>query len=95
MTKLEIVNLVAKEIGGITNKDTLAVVDSIISSITDALSHGEKVQIMGFGTFETRTRAAYKAHDPRNFAKIIDVPEKTVPVFSAGKTLKDAINTTL
>ena len=57
----------------------------------DALSKGEEVQIMGFGTFEVRNRAARKGRNPQNPEEIIEIPEKTVPAFRAGKMLKDAV----
>ncbi len=90
MTKSDIVNEVAKATG-LTKKDAAGAVDAFIKSIVDALSKGEEVQIMGFGTFEVRNRAARKGRNPQNPKEIIEIPEKKVPAFRAGKMLKEAV----
>ena len=61
-------------------------------SIQEALVSGDKVQLVGFGTFETRERAARKGRNPRNPQQEIDIPASKAPVFKAGKSLKEAIN---
>ena len=63
----------------------------MISSITDALVSGDKVQIVGFGTFEVRQRDAKEAINPRTKEKI-QIPAKKAPAFKAGKALKDVVN---
>ena len=65
--------------------------DAFIDVITEALKNGEKVQLVGFGTFETKTRAARKGINPQTKEEI-KIPASTVPGFKAGKALKDAIN---
>ncbi|HHZ04453.1 MAG: HU family DNA-binding protein [Acetomicrobium sp.] len=90
MTKSDIVSEVAKATG-MSKKDAAVAVDAFIKSVVDALSKGEEVQIMGFGTFEVRNRAARKGRNPQNPEEIIEIPEKKVPAFRAGKMLKDAV----
>lgn len=90
MTKSDIVSEVAKATG-MSKKDAAVAVDAFIKSVVDALSKGEEVQIMGFGTFEVRNRAARKGRNPQNPEEIIEIPEKKIPAFRAGKMLKDAV----
>ena len=61
-------------------------------ALNEALVSGDKVQLVGFGTFETRERAARKGRNPRNPQQEIDIPASKAPVFKAGKSLKEAIN---
>ncbi len=63
-----------------------------MSSVQDALVNNEKVQLVGFGTFETRERAARQGRNPRDPEQVIDIPASKAPVFKAGKGLKDIIN---
>ena len=58
----------------------------------EALVNGEKVQLVGFGTFETRERAARQGRNPRDPQQVINIPASKAPVFKAGKVLKEAIN---
>ncbi|MDR1944489.1 MAG: HU family DNA-binding protein, partial [Synergistaceae bacterium] len=69
------------------------VVDAIFAAIQAALSKGEKIQAVGFGTFEVQHRAERKGRNPQNPQEEINIPAKKVPVFRAGKALKDAVNT--
>ena len=90
MTKTELIDQVAVS-AGITKKDAGAAVGAVIDSITRALVGGDKVQLIGFGSFEVRTRAARDGHDPQDPKKVIRIPEKKVPVFKAGKALKESV----
>ena len=90
MTKTELIDQVARS-ASITKKDAAAAVGAVIDSITQALVNGEKVQLIGFGSFEVRTRAARDGHDPQDPKRIIRIPEKKVPVFKAGKALKESV----
>ncbi len=63
-----------------------------MSSVQDALVNNEKVQLVGFGTFETRERVARQGRNPRDPEQVIDIPASKAPVFKAGKGLKDIIN---
>jgi DNA-binding protein HU-beta len=91
MTKPELVSSIAEK-GEFAKKDAEKALDAVIGSITDALKKGEKVQIVGFGTFEVRDKAARETINPRTKEKV-KVPAKKSPAFKAGKTLKEAVNT--
>ncbi len=89
MNKSELVNAIAgKE--GIEKKCAEKSVNAVIAAIADALAAGDKVQLVGFGTFEVRARAAKTARNPQT-GKAIAVPATKVPVFRAGKALKDTV----
>ena len=90
MNKTELVAIIAEKTG-ITKKDAESVLSATIESITKALKDGDKVQLVGFGTFETRLRAARTGRNPQTGAEIT-IAEATTPVFKAGKALKDAVN---
>ncbi|MBQ9067405.1 MAG: HU family DNA-binding protein [Clostridia bacterium] len=89
MNKTDLVNAVAEDTG-LTKKDAEKAVASVIDSITAALKAGEKVQLVGFGTFEVRDRAAKQGHNPRT-GEPMTVPASKLPAFKAGKALKDAV----
>ena len=90
MTKAELINAVAEQ-SGFSKKDSEKALNAVVSAITDALVKGDKVQIVGFGTFEVRERAAKEAINPRT-KETIPVPAKKAPAFKAGKALKDAVD---
>jgi DNA-binding protein HU-beta len=90
MTKVELIDKVA-ESAKITKKDAGAAVGAVLDAIADALAGGDKVQLIGFGSFEVRDRAAREGHDPQDPKKVIHIPAKKVPVFKAGKALKDKV----
>ena len=75
----------------LTKKDATAAVDAVFSTIQDALANGEKVQLIGFGNFEVRDRAARKGRNPQTGA-VIEIPAKKLVKFKATKTLADAVN---
>ena len=87
--KQELVDSVAKATG-LTKKDATAAVDAVFTSIEEALKNGEKVQLIGFGNFEVRDRAARKGRNPQTGAEI-EIPASKVPAFKPGKALKDAV----
>lgn len=89
MNKTDLVNAVAAETG-FTKKDAEKAVAAVLDSITDALKAGDKVQLVGFGTFEVRNRAAKQGHNPRT-GEPMTVPASKLPAFKAGKALKDAV----
>ncbi|EQE28708.1 DNA-binding protein HU [Clostridioides difficile CD34] len=80
------------EKSGLTKKEAEAALNAFMSSVQDALVNNEKVQLVGFGTFETRERAARQGRNPRDPEQVIDIPASKAPVFKAGKGLKDIIN---
>ncbi|WP_209703199.1 HU family DNA-binding protein [Clostridium algifaecis] len=75
----------------LTKKDAEAALKGFIQSVEETLENGDKVQLVGFGTFETRKRAARVGRNPRTKEEI-NIPESTVPVFKAGKEFKDKVN---
>lgn len=87
--KGDIVSNVAEQTG-LGKKEANAAVDAVVATIQGALSNGDSVALIGFGTFEVRTRAARRG---RNLAtgEPMDIPEKNVPAFKAGKKLRDAV----
>ncbi len=89
MTKTELINEVANKTG-LTKKDAEKAVSAVLESITDAMALGDKVQLVGFGTFEVRDRAAREGKNPAT-GETISIPATKVPAFKAGKALKDAI----
>ena len=89
MTKIEFVDAVAKETEW-TKKDSEEAINAVVKVITNALVAGEKLSIVGFGTFEPRKRAARTGRNPQT-GKEIKIAAKTVPAFSAGKKFKEAV----
>ncbi len=79
-----------KKARDLTKKDATAAVDAVFSTIQDALANGEKVQLIGFGNFEVRERAARKGRNPQT-GEEIEIPASKVPAFKPGKALKDAV----
>lgn len=90
MTKAELVNLIADK-GNYTKKDAEKALSTVTEAITDALIKGEKVTLVGFGSFEVRDRKAKTAINPATKEKI-EVPAKKVPAFKAGAALKNAVD---
>jgi DNA-binding protein HU-beta len=89
MTKTELIELVAVN-SKITKTAASKAVDSVISGITKALKKGDKVTIVGFGTFSVTKRKARKGHNPRT-GEEIKIAASKAPKFSAGKALKQAV----
>ena len=87
--KAELVDRVAKKTQ-LTKKDVSAAVDALFETIQEALQAGEKVQVIGFGNFEVRERAARKGRNPQS-GEEIQIEASKVPAFKAGKALKDAV----
>ena len=89
MNKAELITAVAQK-SGLTRKDADKVVASVLESITETLASGEKVSIVGFGTFEAKVRAAHIGRNPATGAEI-KIPASKAPAFKAGKTFKDSV----
>ncbi len=89
MTKMEIVANVA-EMAELSKKDAEKAVSAFTETITKALASGEKISMVGFGTFEVRKRPARTGRNPRT-KETIKIPATKVPVFKAGKALKDTV----
>jgi DNA-binding protein HU-beta len=90
MNKAELIAAVAAKTGD-TKKSAEVALNAILSSITDSLKKGEKVQLVGCGSFEVRKRAARKGRNPQT-GEEIKIPAAKAPVFKAGKALKDKVN---
>ncbi|MCQ2459336.1 MAG: HU family DNA-binding protein [Ruminococcus sp.] len=90
MTKTELINAVAEKTDG-TKKNAEAAVNAMISAITDALANGDKVSIVGFGTFEVRDRKEKQVINPQT-KEMMTAPASKAPAFKAGQTLKNAVN---
>lgn len=89
MTKAELTSLVAEK-ADMTKKDADKAINAVIDSITETLAKGEKIQLVGFGTFEVRERAAREGINPITKAKMT-IEATKVPAFKAGRALKDAV----
>ncbi|MBO7741781.1 MAG: HU family DNA-binding protein [Victivallales bacterium] len=89
MNKAELIYAVANETN-ISRKDTEAVITAALDVITKALQEAEKVQLVGFGSFEVKARAARLGRNPKT-KEAIEIPASRVPVFKPGKALKDAV----
>lgn len=87
MNKTELIQDIAKKTG-LKLKDVDAVYKELLETISHTLSKGEKVQLIGFGTFETRKRAARQGRNPQT-GKTINIKARTIPAFKPGKALKD------
>ena len=89
MNKAELINAVAAATE-FSKKDAEAAVTATLEAITSALKDGDKVQLVGFGSFEVKKRAARVGRNPKT-NDTIETPASVVPVFKAGKALKDAV----
>ena len=89
MNKTELILSIAEETG-FSRKNVEIALNAAIARITKALTEEEKVQIVGFGAFETKTRAERMGRNPKT-KEAIEIPATTIPVFKAGKALKDAV----
>lgn len=90
MNKTELINVVVAE-SGVSKKDAEAVVTATINAISEALKAGDKVQLIGFGTFEVKAVAAREGRNPQT-GEAMTIPACKKPSFSASKALKDAVN---
>ena len=89
MNKTELINSVA-EAAELSKKDATKAVEAVFETIQSTLAEGEKVQLIGFGNFEVRERAARKGRNPQT-GEEIDIAASKVPAFKPGKALKDAV----
>ena len=90
MNKTELIAAVAEK-SGLTKKDAEKAVGAVRESVMESVANDEKVQIVGFGTFELRTRNERTGRDPRTNESIV-IPAAKVPAFKAGKVFKDTVN---
>ena len=90
MNKSDIIAAIAAKTGE-TKKSAEASVNAFVEVVTETLTKGDKVQLVGFGSFEVRKRAARKGRNPQTKEEI-KIPASKAPVFKAGKALKDVVN---
>ena len=88
MNKGELINAVAAK--GLTKKDAEVAVNAVFEAIGDALAKGEAVQVIGFGAFSVKERAAREGHNPRT-GEVVKIAAAKVPTFKAGKALKEKV----
>lgn len=89
MNKNELIAQIAGK-SGLSKKDAEKALAAVVETITEAMANGDKVQLVGFGSFETKTREARMGRNPKT-KEAIEIPATCVPVFKAGKALKDAV----
>ena len=89
MNKTELINAVAAK-AEISKKDAEKAIAAVFGSIEDALKAGDKVQLIGFGTFEVKERAARTGHNPKT-GEAIEIAASKIPAFKAGAALKNAV----
>ena len=90
MNKADLVNSISEKTG-LTKSKTNEVIDAFVSSITESLKNGEKVTLVGFGTFATTKKEARKGRNPKT-GETIEIPSKTVAKFKAGSELSKSVN---
>ena len=90
MNKTELIASVAQK-SDLTKKDAEKAVKAVFEAVSETLKKGDKVQIIGFGTFEVRARKAREGRNPCN-NEVIKIPASKTPAFKAGKQLKDLVN---
>lgn len=91
MNKAELIAAIAEKTE-FTKKDTEATVNAFLETVQETLKKGEKVQMIGFGTFEIRERKARLGRNPQKPGEVVKIAASKAPVFKAGKALKDAVN---
>lgn len=89
MNKTDLVGKISQQTG-LTKKDVDRVLNGFLGEVTTALSSGEKVQLIGFGTFQTRSRSARTGRNPQT-GSVIKIKASTIPAFKAGNKLKEAV----
>ncbi len=90
MNKAELITAISEE-AGLTKKDAEKALDAFTDTVSKALAAGDKVQLVGFGTFETTKRAAREGRNPQS-GKTVKIAASVAPKFKAGKALKDIVN---
>lgn len=89
MNKTELAAAIAEK-AELSKKDAEAALNAMVEAVTEALQQGDKVQLIGFGSFEVKERAARKGRNPKT-KEAIEIPASKCPVFKAGKALKDQV----
>ena len=89
MNKAELISAISAN-AGLSKKDSEKALTAMVDAVTCALAEGDKVQLVGFGIFDVKNRAARTGRNPKT-KEVIDIPATKTPVFKAGKALKDAV----
>ena len=89
MNKPELISAVAEK-SGLTKKDAESALNALLDTIANTMAEGDKIQLIGFGTFEVKERAARLGRNPQTKEEIL-IPESKFPSFKAGKALKEAV----
>jgi integration host factor subunit beta len=92
MTKSQLIEEVAKQMPGMSKRDVEIVVETIFTSMTDALVRRDRIEIRGFGSFIAKKRRAREGRNPRKPDVKVSVPQKHVPFFTCGKELRERVN---
>lgn len=90
MNKAELITVLTEKTG-LAKKDNEKVLNALVEAITEQLQNGDKISLVGFGTFEVKERAERKGRNPKTMEELI-IPASKAPTFKAGKALKDAVN---
>ncbi len=91
MNKAELLTKISEK-SKLSKVESERALNAFVETVTETLADGEKVQLVGFGTFESRARKAREGRNPRNPEEVIKIPASNAPVFKAGKSLKEAVN---
>ena len=91
VNKAELVAKIAEK-SQLTKKDAELALNAFMETVEETLVSGQKVQLVGFGTFDVRERKPRQGRNPRNPEQVIQIPASKAPVFKAGKTLKEKVN---
>jgi len=91
MTKAELIEVLVERIDRLTKKEAELIVNTVLRSISDSLSTGDKVELRGFGSFKVKDRRSRDGRNPKTGDKV-QVEAKKVPYFKAGKELKERVN---
>lgn len=90
MNKKDLIDAISEDVG-CTKVDAKAMIESFVDNVTDSLTDGERVVLVGFGVFDVKHRKARVARNPQKPSETIKVPARDVPVFRPGKDLKEAV----
>lgn len=91
MTKSELIEKIATKFPHVSRRDTEVIIKTIFGTLIDALRKGDRIEIRGFGSFQIRVRKAREGRNPKS-GQIAHIPEKRIPFFKVGKSLKERVN---
>lgn len=91
MNKSDLIELLGKKLPNLAGRDVEVIVNTVFESMSDALNHGERIEIRGFGSFEVRTRKPRVGRNPKT-GMAVEVGQRKVPFFKVGKELRERVN---